>query len=70
LDNSGEEGKLSSPLTSSLTCQKPGSTVTEELSLQIRFDFSAIGMDVRPLRMRYEFHIDDELFFNQIKQIV
>ncbi len=27
VDNSGEEGNLSSPLTSSLICQKPGSTV-------------------------------------------
>ncbi len=26
------------------------------------WDFSDIDMDVRPLLMRYEFHIDDELF--------
>lgn len=44
--------------------------ITEELSLKIRFDFSAVGMEVRPLRMTYEFRIDDELFFNQIKQVV
>lgn len=35
-----------------------------------KWNFSNIGMTARELLMRYEFHIDDELFFNQLSQVV
>jgi hypothetical protein len=34
------------------------------------WNFSNIGMTAREMLMRYEFQIDDELFFNQLSQIV
>jgi HNH endonuclease len=44
--------------------------VSEEPNPTIHWDFSEIGMDTRPLLMRYDFHIDDELFFNQLSHVV
>ncbi|QWR76243.1 HNH endonuclease [Candidatus Magnetomonas plexicatena] len=35
-----------------------------------KWNFSNIGMTAREMLMRYEFQIDDELFFNQLSQIV
>lgn len=45
-------------------------TVGEEENPLIHWDFSAVGMDTRPLVMTYDFQIDDELFFNQLTQVV
>lgn len=48
--------------------EKP--TVIEEPDSLIKWDFSAVDMDARPLLMSYEFHIDDEVFFNQLRHFV
>ena len=46
--------------------------VMENPTPKMRWDFSAIpefNFTFRPLLMKYEFHIDEELFYNQIKQV-
>ena len=45
-------------------------TVEKEQNPTIHWDFSGVGMDTRPLLMRYDFHIDDEIFFNQLSHVV
>jgi hypothetical protein len=44
--------------------------VMEDPNPVAHWDFSNIGMTARELLMSYEFHIDDELFYNQLTHVV